>query len=99
VVEETKLVCVLRCYGLDLAHIYKSKLDAAEIPALLQYDSAGPVFGITVDGMGQVRIMVPEPFAAEAKELLVDIPDDQLEEEDSLPDDIPGDVEPPLLEP
>jgi len=103
VVEETNLVCVLRCYGLDLAHIYKSKLEAAEIPAMLQYDSAGPVFGITIDGMGQVRVMVPEPFAARAKELLVDIPDDQLEEENSLlderPDDLPGDVAPPLLDP
>jgi hypothetical protein len=83
VVEETKLICVLRCSGLDLAHIYKSKLDAAGIPALLQYDSAGPVLGITIDGMGEVRIMVPEPYALEARDLLVNVPDDQLDEEES----------------
>jgi hypothetical protein len=80
VVEETKLVCVLRCYGLDLAHIYKSKLEAAEIPVMLQYDSAGQVFGILVDGMGEVRVMVPEPFATEAEQVLADIPEDQLDE-------------------
>ena len=79
-VEETKLVCVLRCYGLDLAHIYKSKLEAAEIPVMLQYDSAGQVFGILVDGMGEVRVMVPEPLADEAEHILADIPEDQLDE-------------------
>ena len=88
--QETKLACVLRCYGLDLAQIYKSKLEAAEIPAMLQYDSAGPVFGITVDGMGQVRVMVPEPLAAEAEALLADLPDDQIEGLDDQPsDDLP----------
>ena len=89
-VEETKLVCVHRCYGLDLAHIYRSKLQAADIPAMLQYDSAGQVFGIMVDGMGEVRVMVPEPLAAEAEALLADIPEDQLndllsEQQDDLP--------------
>ena len=87
-VEETKLVCVLRCYGLDLANIYKSKLEAAEIPVMLQYDSAGQVFGILVDGMGEVRVMVPEPLAAEAEEVLADVPDDQLDEfADDEPDE------------
>jgi len=80
VVKETKLVCVLRCYGLDLAQIYKSKLEAAEIPVMLQYDSAGQVFGIIVDGMGEVRVMVPEPLAAEAEEVLAEVPDDELDE-------------------
>lgn len=71
--EEPKLVCVRTCQGWDLAQIYKSKLEAAEIPALLKYESAGLVFGITVDGLGEVRIMVPESHAAEAEALLKDI--------------------------
>jgi hypothetical protein len=87
--EEPKLVCVETCNGLDVANILMSKLEAAEIPALLQYDSAGPVFGITVDGLGQVRIMVPEEFAVEAEALLQEIPDEELfddEEGSSLND-------------
>ena len=33
------LICVRTCQGIDLAQIYKSKLEAAEIPALLKYES------------------------------------------------------------
>ena len=85
--EEVRLVSVRTCYGLDLANIYRSKLQAAEIPVMLQYDSIGPVMGITVDGLGQVRIMVPEPFAAEAEQLLADLPDSEISDlEDDLLD-------------
>jgi len=87
VTQEPNLVVVRRCYGLDVAQIYKSKLEASEIPVLLQYDSAGPVFGITVDGLGEVRIMVPEGYAAEAHELLTDRADDELDDLDDEPDE------------
>lgn len=75
--KESELVCVRHAQGIDLAQIYKSKLEALDIPVLLEYESAGLVFGITVDGLGEVRIMVPEPYAAEAEALLVDVADDQ----------------------
>jgi hypothetical protein len=68
--EEPQLVCVYTCQGWDVAQIYKSKLEAAGIPVLLSYESAGLVYGITVDGLGAVRVMVPERYAAEAEALL-----------------------------
>jgi hypothetical protein len=68
--EDRDLICIHTCQGWDLAQIFKSKLEAAGIPVLLKYDSAGLVFGITVDGLGRVRIMVPQSYAAEAEELL-----------------------------
>lgn len=71
--QEPQLVCVRTCQGFDLAQIYKSKLEAAEIPVLLKYEAAGLVFGLTVDGLGQVRVMVPTEYAAEAMELLQDM--------------------------
>jgi len=74
--QEPNLVIVRRCYGLTVAQIYKSKLEAAGIPVLLQYESAGPVIGITVDGLGQVRVLVPEELAARAEALLVEQADD-----------------------
>ena len=80
-VEEPKLICVRTCQGLDLAQIYKSKLEALEIPVLLKYESAGLVYGITVDGLGRVRVMVPEPYAAEAEALLADLTTDELAED------------------
>jgi len=69
---EEKLVRVHTCQGWELAQIFKSKLEAAGIPVLLQYESAGLVYGITVDGLGAVRILVPESYSSEAKALLED---------------------------
>ena len=74
--QEPNLVVVQRCYGLTVAQIYKSKLEAAGIPVLLQYESAGPVIGITVDGLGEVRVLVPEELAARAEALLAEQTDD-----------------------
>lgn len=71
--EEPVLVCVRTCQGWDVAQIFKSKLEAASIPVLLKYESAGLIFGLTVDGLGEVRVMVPEDYAAEAKALLVEL--------------------------
>jgi hypothetical protein len=79
--DEPELVQVWSCQGWDLAQIYKSKLEAADIPVLLKYESAGLVFGLTVDGLGQVRILVPEEYAAEAEEVLGDVVETVEEEE------------------
>jgi hypothetical protein len=54
------------------AEIIKSKLESYQIPVLLQYEAAGRIFGITMDGLGKVKVMVPESFFAEAKKILTD---------------------------
>lgn len=79
-VEEFELVCVRTCQGWDVAQIYKSKLDAADIPALLTYESAGLIYGITVDGLGEVRVMVPKAYADEARALLADMEEASADE-------------------
>jgi hypothetical protein len=89
-VEESELVCVRVCQGLDLAQIYRSKLEALGIPVLLKYESAGLVFGITVDGLGRVRIMVPQAYADEAEALLADLSEDELAD-DLLEEEPPPD--------
>ena len=52
------------------AQIIKGRLESEGIPVLLSYESAGLVYGITVDGLGEVKIMVPQQLAEEAKEIL-----------------------------
>ena len=52
------------------AGILKSHLESEGIPVLMEYESAGRVFGLTVDGLGEVRILVPEEFAEEAKRIV-----------------------------
>ena len=56
--EEPEMVQVRTCQGWDLAQIYKSNLEAHGIPVLLRYESAGLVFGITVDTLVQLCIIL-----------------------------------------
>jgi hypothetical protein len=90
VTEEPKLVCVRRVPGIDLAQIYKSKLEALDIPVLLEYESAGAIFGITVDGLGEVRVMVPESYAAEAEAQLTDLEEDGDGQDSTIETDPPS---------
>lgn len=52
------------------ANVIKSHLESEGIPVLLQYESAGRVFGLTVDGLGEIRILVPPELAEEAKRII-----------------------------
>jgi hypothetical protein len=56
--------------GLLRAQVIKAKLEEAGIPVLLDYESIGPVMGLTVDGLGEVRVLVPKEHAEEARELI-----------------------------
>ncbi len=67
--EETKLVAIYTTQHME-AQIMKSHLESEGIPAVLQYESAGLVYGISVDGLGQTKILVPEHLAQEARKIL-----------------------------
>jgi hypothetical protein len=56
--------------GLLNAQVIKAKLEEAGIPVLLDYESVGPIIGITVDGLGEVRVLVPDKCADEARALI-----------------------------
>lgn len=73
-------VCVTS--GLLQAEIIKGKLEVNDIPVLLEYESLGPVMGLTVDGLGQVRVMVPEDKAEMARAVL-----EATEENDDIDSD------------
>jgi hypothetical protein len=74
--SESKSLVTVRTANYMEAHIIKGRLESEGIPVLLRYESAGLVYGITVDGLGQVKVMVPRHLAEEAKEILglVDAP-------------------------
>jgi len=81
------LVCVATTAGQMHAQILKSKLELVGIPALLEYESAGVVLGLTIDGLGEVRVLVPEEFEADAlqaiepeEEPLTELPDEDYPE-------------------
>ncbi len=68
--EHDNLVVVCTAQGDAAAAIIKGRLESEGIPVLLSYESVGGILGVIVDGIGEVRIMVPEPFAGDAKRVL-----------------------------
>lgn len=69
-INDKKFITVYTAYGEPEAHIIKGKLESEGIPVILKYESAGPVIGIIVDGLGQVQVQVPEDMVTAAKEML-----------------------------
>ena len=65
--EHEKLVVVCTAQGDAAAAIVKGRLESEGIPVLLSYESVGGILGVIVDGIGEVRIMVPERLAHDAK--------------------------------
>jgi len=64
------LVVVHIAQGELEASVIKSHLECEEIPVMLQYESVGRVFGLTVDGLGEIRILVPQALVERAKEVI-----------------------------
>lgn len=65
-----QLVEVYRARGEAEAQVIKGLLESYDIPCLLQSNAAPSVHMFTVDGMGEVRVMVRESMADEAKKLI-----------------------------
>ena len=82
--NKSKLVSVYSGNYLQ-AQIVKGRLESEGVPALLRYEGAGLVYGITVDGLGEARVMVPEDLAQEAEAIVADQeygePEDMTEDE------------------
>ena len=77
------LTIVATVSGMFKAEILKSQLKDAGIDAMLDYESAGILFGITMDGLklSQVRILVADEQAEQAKQVLNTPPAPGWEEE------------------
>jgi hypothetical protein len=77
------LTVVATVSGMLKAEVLKAQLEDAGIPALLDYESAGVIFGLTVDGLhlSQVRVLVADRDAQEAERILETPPPPGWEEE------------------
>ena len=91
-VRREGLEVIYRAYGMLQAEAIKGRLEASGIPAVLDFESIGQTFGIAVDGLGEVRVLVPTERADEARELLQvssedegvdELMDEEEEEQDS----------------
>ena len=66
----SNFVVICTVQGELTANVIKSRLESEGIPVLLEYESASRVFAVTVDGLGKVRILVPQNLAEEAKQII-----------------------------
>ena len=56
--------------GIVKAGIVKGRLETEDIPVKLRYEAAGKIYGLTLDGLGEVEILVPSNQAQRAIEIL-----------------------------
>jgi len=56
--------------GMTQAKIIAGRLESDGIRTRLRYEAAGSIYAITIDGLGEVRILVPVPDWERAKEIL-----------------------------
>lgn len=61
---------VISTSGITNAHIIAGRLEAEGIPYQLKYDAAGTIYAVTVDGLGEVKILVPCTCLQWAQEIL-----------------------------
>ncbi len=77
-----ELVRVYLSNGPLVAEVVRSKLESAGIPVLLRSE-AQSVFPMTVDGMGQVEVMVAKEHEQAALDLLEQEPEEGQEAEET----------------
>ena len=69
-VNEELWEVVARAAGMTQANLITGRLASEEIPTRLRYEAAGTIYAITVDGLGEVQILVPAEQWERAKEIL-----------------------------
>ncbi|MFA6411814.1 MAG: DUF2007 domain-containing protein [Syntrophales bacterium] len=68
--DQNEWVNICSVSGMTTAKIITGRLESENIPARLSYEAAGPIYAITVDGLGEVRILVPAPEQERARAIL-----------------------------
>lgn len=64
-------VLLVKTYPVE-AEIIRERLEDAGIPVIIQQEAIGKIAGITVDGLGEVGVFVPEDSLDLAKRILSD---------------------------
>lgn len=68
--KEKELVAVYRAAGEAEAQVVKGLLESHGIPCFLKSNAAPSVHVFTVDGLGEVRVMVRREMASQARGLI-----------------------------
>ncbi len=79
--QKTRFITVFKAQGKLDAESIKGFLEAQGIPALLDINALGQIYGLTVGDLGEVGVMVPEEHQERARELLTAVENGEFEDE------------------
>ena len=68
--DKDRLVKVYTAHGEMEAQVIRSLLESCDIPSLMQGNAAMSMQPFVMDGMGEIKIMVAEPRAEEARKII-----------------------------
>jgi len=68
--EDPGLIVITKVQGELTANVLKSHLESEGIPVILKYESLGRVYGTTVNGLGEVSVLVPQEQVEEARNII-----------------------------
>jgi hypothetical protein len=66
--EKWEIACTAS--GITHANIILGRLETEGIPVRLKYESAVVVYPVTIDGLGEVEVLVPERHLERARQIL-----------------------------
>jgi hypothetical protein len=75
--DEEKWEVASTASGMTNANIVMGRLQTEGIPARLKYEAVGAIYAITIDGLGEVAILVPVSHLEKAREVLSRTYDDK----------------------
>ena len=55
---------------MNKAMIIKGRLEAEGIPVILNYESFSKITGLSIDGIGEVKILVPPDLSEKARKII-----------------------------
>ena len=67
---EENWVIIFYAQGQIEALIIKGKLESNGIPVILKQEAIGKIYGLTLNGLGEVKVLVPESHKEEAIKIL-----------------------------
>jgi len=56
--------------GMTNANIVVGRLETEGIPTRLKYEAAGTIYAVNIDGLGEVKVMVPTEYMEKARMIL-----------------------------
>ena len=79
-------VIIWRASNLMEAQVVKGRLESEDIPAIIQGEALGAIYGLTSGSLAEAVVLVPAPLAEKAEALLYANEMEVLAEEDVLDD-------------